>query len=793
MTIYEKNVEALRTHHPELLELTTQPISTEHIQVDLASTGTPRLVVRNSTGEIIELHDPHDPLSVAEGTVEQMADSLRGVTVSLGLELGYFALAMVRRLDAHSRFIVYEADPAIFLTALREVDLTEILVSPRVKLVVGREAKLRHWCTQFVGQTNGTLRVISYEPAFRLDPKAYGETAEQELERIPSIVKAARNALVRRGPMFIDSVLKNAPEILLARGVTSLKSRFASRSAILVAAGPSLGKNVHQLRAAKGRSVIIAADTALGYLLLRGVVPDFVVSVDPQQTTYRKFQGLEIPSEVALVFHPAATPQIPTHFPGPKFTFDAAMPVYQWLQEFWDSKGALDTECMCQVHVGFNLAQWMGCETIILAGQDLCFSDEHMHVKNGGYLPEGEEAAIVANGQPVQDIFGKTVKTNPTFLNYKAILEKKIRQFPGKVIHATEGGLPIEGAELYLLGDAVEEFCQGPTLRIADQLGEGRRHHSSGIDWPLMLKEVRARLRDVHRVQRTGRHVCALLATMKERWQCQQVADAEFQRLGRQVERLTSFIPRYPKVRELLHWMNIDLERQLAEDTETLETLSDPKAKHEQQIERGLRYYGGLSRTAPQLAEKLRDFAQRLERWRELETRLPQPDGSSTWLDIAEGFLNLRMYDNAAMCVACYAQKKSGSGLLLPEAALSIRLLLDQHRFTEAVAQAERAREAFPEHPEIKSLWSHAKWEYRQWQGKIREAQAEEPPAVDTHLKAGDFYHRIGDYARAKTHYRLAVEEERRLPIPDEVWEFFSKKDQRESVAEEDQTTVAGS
>ncbi len=193
------------------------------------------------------------------------------------------------------------------------------------------------------------------------------------------------------------------------------------------------------------------------------------------------------------------------------------------------------------------------------------------------------------------------------------------------------------------------------------------------------------------------------------------------------------------------------------------------------------------------MGEKLQEFTQRLEQWRELEIRLPQPDGSPTWLDIAEGFLNLQMFEKAHRCVERYAQKKSESRLVLSEAVLSIRLCLDQHQLTKAVAQAEQAREEFPDNPEIKSLWSHAKWEYRQWQGKVRAAQAEEPLKVDTHLKAGDFYHRIGNYARAKTHYRLAVEEERRFPIPDQAWEFFSKKDQGESVADEDQTIVAGS
>ncbi|MDT7043266.1 6-hydroxymethylpterin diphosphokinase MptE-like protein [Candidatus Nitronereus thalassa] len=792
MTIYEKNVEALKTYHPELVVLTTQTISTDHIQVDLTGTGTPRLVVRNASGDIVELHDPQDPLSVAEGTVEQMAHSLQGVTVSLGLELGYFALAVVRRLDTLSRLIVYEADPAIFLTALREVDLTEILTSSRVKLVVGREGKLRHWCTKFVEQTNGTLRVISYEPAFRLDPDAYGETAEQELERIPSIVKAARNALVRRGPMFIDSVLQNTPEILLAGGVSTLKNRFPGMPAILVAAGPSLEKNVHQLRGAKGRAVIIAADTALGYLLLRGIVPDFVVSVDPQKETFRKFQGVEIPDEVALVFHPAVSPHIPKHFPGPKFTLDAAMPVYQWLQEYWAPKGAIDTECMCQVHVGFNLAQWMGCETIILAGQDYCYSDEGMHVKNGGYLNVEEDAANVANGQPAQDIFGKPVKTNPTFLNYKAILEKKIRQFSGKVVHATEGGLSLEGAELYLLGDAVAEFCQSPSISVANQLSE-TCGQSSGIDWMPFLHELRTRSRDVFRVQRTSHHVSVLLTKMKERWQRVQIPDKEFQQLGKKVERLTALIPRYTRVRELLHWMNIELERQLAEDTQTLETLTDPKDKHALQIERGLRYYGGLSKTAPPLGEKLKEFLCRMEQWRELDMRLPQPEGSSTWLDIAEGFMRLHMYDKASQCLASYAQKKSEARLGLTEAVLSIRLYLELFQFSQAVEQAEKAREVFPDNPEVKSLWSHAKWEYRQWLGKVKAALAEAPITVDTHLKAGDFYHRIGDYVRAKQHYRLAVEEERRLPIPDDAWDFFSKKDREQSVGEEDQTTVAGS
>lgn len=43
---------------------------------------------------------------------------------------------------------------------------------------------------------------------------------------------------------------------------------------IVVAAGPSLNKNINELKKAKGKSLIIAVDTALKPLLRAGIVPD---------------------------------------------------------------------------------------------------------------------------------------------------------------------------------------------------------------------------------------------------------------------------------------------------------------------------------------------------------------------------------------------------------------------------------------------------------------------------------------------------------------------------------------
>ena len=770
MTIFERNLEVLPQRYPELVNLVKESPPTTHLTIESAKSGAPRLRVRTESGTTIDLHDPEDPARVASGTIEQMAANIEGVTVSLGMELGYFARAFLSKLNTGSRLIIYEADPAIFLMALRTVDLTQVLKCRWVKIVVGPQAPLRHWATQCVSQTNGMLRVVSYDPVFQLAPDIYGERVERELDRIHGIVKATKNAVIRRGPMFLDSVLQNIPHVMMAAASTQLKDSCKGMAALLVSAGPSLEKNVHHLKAAKGRAVIIAADTALNYLLPRGIVPDIVVSVDPQKETYRKFQHLEIPGEMALVYHPSVSPHIVKYFPGPTFTMDTSIPVYQWLRGFWPDKGAMDMEAMCQAHVAFNLAVCMGCDPIVFVGQDLSYTDERMHVKHGGYLTESEQAAIVADGLLTQDIFGNPVKTNPTFVNYKALFERKIQQCSGRVFQATEGGLALEGAETCLLADVIQEYCQGTPVELYHRLTE-RPVQLEVKDIEAVKAEVQTRARDLFRVERTSRHVCRLLETMKSRWEPHRQADQEFTRLGRQVERLTGFIPRYQQVRELLHWMDLELEIQLNQDTQDLDVAADLEVKYEKQLERGLKYYGGLIRIAPKLKTYCDRLAYRLDQWSALQTKQQRGGRSLPWLELAEAYANLDLFRMAEACLSLHFEGKNDHSLSIQEAILSIRIPLAQHQLTQAQAHAEAARAAHPENPEIKALWSKAKMECQQWQHQIELAEAHGVPGLESHVQAGDFYHRIGNFLRAKAHYRFALEEEGR--VPDEAWDFF--------------------
>ena len=53
--------------------------------------------------------------------------------------------------------------------------------------------------------------------------------------------------------------------------------------AFVVASGPSLNKNIEELKRAKGKSLIVAVDSAIPTLLRNDIVPDLFVTLDSKK------------------------------------------------------------------------------------------------------------------------------------------------------------------------------------------------------------------------------------------------------------------------------------------------------------------------------------------------------------------------------------------------------------------------------------------------------------------------------------------------------------------------------
>lgn len=87
---------------------------------------------------------------------------------------------------------------------------------------------------------------------------------------------------------MVTNKMGNMCDIIKQRSINQLIDKFNELNknggtAIIVSAGPSLDKNVEDLKKAEGKAMIIAVDTALKTVLRAGVRPDLTICVDPRK------------------------------------------------------------------------------------------------------------------------------------------------------------------------------------------------------------------------------------------------------------------------------------------------------------------------------------------------------------------------------------------------------------------------------------------------------------------------------------------------------------------------------
>jgi hypothetical protein len=127
---------------------------------------------------------------------------------------------------------------------------------------------------------------------------------------------------------FINiEVLSSSP------GVRQLDGQYRGKPAILVAAGPSLDKNIDLLSEAKGKALIMSSDTTFPVLLKKGIIPDLVVTIERIPEVYDRFyKNLEIPGDTWLAALNVADKRIFDSFPERHMVaFRTTEPLSKWL------------------------------------------------------------------------------------------------------------------------------------------------------------------------------------------------------------------------------------------------------------------------------------------------------------------------------------------------------------------------------------------------------------------------------------------------------------------------------
>jgi len=269
------------------------------------------------------------------------------------------------------------------------------------------------------------------------------------------------------GPKWAKNCLSNLAHIGKLPTVTDLGQAFENLPLIIVGAGPSLSKNIDQLKAARGKAIIVCAARALRSLQAAGVYPDFAISLDATdvRSHFRDTDIAEIPCVLASASsHPSLFPLTGTCL----MSFSSNTQAEAWMFDPQDALVEMPTggSVSCSA---FSIALHWGCDPIILIGHDLAFPGGAVYHADGA---DGATTVVQAQGQwrmtatsaerkatlagsgtenfdmmDIEAYNGGTVMTSTSFNNFRLTLEKMAVDWAGdvKLINATEGGAKIKG------------------------------------------------------------------------------------------------------------------------------------------------------------------------------------------------------------------------------------------------------------------------------------------------------------------------------------------------------------
>lgn len=265
-----------------------------------------------------------------------------------------------------------------------------------------------------------------------IDVKSWASHTDQDLivDKINSSIKkiaADFSVQAHFGKVWQKNILEN-----LKYADTEHKlSLPTNKTAIIVAAGPSLDEKIDILRVERCNLFIISTDTGFKSLLRNGITPDAVVSIDGQFISSLHFSN-QIPKETLYVFeltgNSSAARKI--HKNGGKLFFSVSEhPFEKFIQDYSkESFLNLDSTSGTVTVAAVDFARKNGFEKIQVLGADFGYINQKPYTK-GTYLDDiylksqdklsTEEKNYSALMYRTELISEKNKKTTETLLQYE--------------------------------------------------------------------------------------------------------------------------------------------------------------------------------------------------------------------------------------------------------------------------------------------------------------------------------------------------------------------------------------
>lgn len=453
---FKENIVCLEKAQPELARqlrarrgsspLFTLTDKTRHCtyEIEQTSQGTPTLKLTDRNGSYY-FHSNNSPILEARLFVSNYYEEIKAQYCVYGIGLGYHIRALFSECRGGVPISVYESDLNMLVFALQAVNFVPLLQ---------RELEL------------------IYDPDLLLFSKRLTNTSEVPVIHYPSLRNISKEAIKKRmEELFVqDSSIRNQRGEMLSNFrnnikncdyyVDELNDHIAGKDVYLVAAGPSLDKNVALLKQKPENAIIIVVGTAFRKLLYEGIRPDYAIFLDASDRIYAQLKGLESES-MPLLIASTACRRLAENYRGKRYLIcqkdfsEAEQYAKEHGHQTYMTGGSVAT-------IAFDVALRLRAKRIIAIGLDLAYTGNKLHAVSAGRRELSEDTTGLI---PVKASDGGTVYTTQAMEMYRRWIENRIKQAVAEMpaselpefINATEGGTYIEGMKNCALRDIISD------------------------------------------------------------------------------------------------------------------------------------------------------------------------------------------------------------------------------------------------------------------------------------------------------------------------------------------------
>lgn len=236
----------------------------------------------------------------------------------------------------------------------------------------------------------------------------------------------------------------------------------------VVCAGPSLDKNINELKNISKRGTILVVDAALRFVIKKGIKPEYCIMIDGSKKMLKMMEGVDTKG-ITLVCTAAACPDVVEKWKGPKYF--VSTPHFGADRKFNNHHYTRIVKAKGDIKKGDELVlnehyevEFEGVNTMIISGGNVSTAAHHFAFQQlrankvvfiGLDLSWKYESHHYAGHEHQENVYDRTktgvgehidsnddkVFTNLSMMSFKRWHETFSKSSKGSVVNATEGGI----------------------------------------------------------------------------------------------------------------------------------------------------------------------------------------------------------------------------------------------------------------------------------------------------------------------------------------------------------------